>query len=172
MYETGQLVVYGTTGVCRVEGTGTPDLKGVTKLYYFLRPLYQDGVIYAPVDSEKVPIRPVISREEAERLVALIPSLHVQACHGRTLQQLAQHYQSIVQTSDCRELMELTMSIYAKRQEAEQQKHRLGIVDEKYMRQAERLLHGELSAALGIPYDQVPDFIASHVGRSAQRPAQ
>ena len=26
--------------------------------------------------------------------------------------------------------------------------------------------------ALGIPYDQVPDFIASHVGRSAQRPAQ
>ena len=158
MYETGQLVVYGTTGVCRVEGTGTPDLKGVTKLYYLLRPLYQDGVIYAPVDSEKVPIRPVISREEAERLVALIPSLHVQACYGRTLQQLAQHYQSIVQTSDCRELMELTMSIYAKRQKAEQQ--------------AERLLHGELSAALGIPYDQVPDFIASRVSKSAQRPAQ
>jgi CarD family transcriptional regulator len=37
------------------------------------------------------------------------------------------------------------------------------MVDERYMKQAERLLHGELSAALGIPFEEVPDYIAKRV---------
>ena len=37
-----------------------PDLMR-TRLYYVLEPLYQSGVIYAPVDNEKVHMRPVIS---------------------------------------------------------------------------------------------------------------
>ena len=72
MFQPGELLVYGTTGVCRVEEITTPDITRADRgrRYYLLKPLYQDGVIYAPVDSDKVPIRPVISREEAEALIA------------------------------------------------------------------------------------------------------
>ena len=140
MFQPGELLVYGTTGVCRVE-----------------------GVIYAPVDSQKVPIRPVISRQEAENLIDLIPSIQAETCHAPTLQALAQHYQSAVCSHDCRELLELMMSIYAKQRQAEAQKRRLGMVDERYMKQAERLLYGELSAALGIPFEEVQPYIARRV---------
>ena len=34
-----------------------------------------------------------------------------------------------------------------------------GFVDEKYLLLAEKLLFGELSAALGIPFDEVKDYI-------------
>ena len=168
MFQPGELLVYGTTGVCRVEGIATPNLTRAERgrQYYLLKPLYQDGVIYAPVDSQKVPIRPVICRQEAEDLIDLIPSIQAEACHAPTLQALAQHYQSAVHSHNCRDLLELTMSIYLKQRQAEAQKRRLGMVDERYMKQAERLLYGELSAALDIPYEDVQAYIARRVGEA------
>ena len=169
MFQPGELLVYGTTGVCRVEEITTPDITRADRgrRYYLLKPLYQDGVVYAPVDSDKVPIRPVISREEAEALIDLIPSIRAEACRAPTLQVLAQHYQSAVRSHDCKELLELMMSIYAKQRQAEAQKRRLGMVDERYMKQAERLLYGELSAALNIPYEDVQPYIARRVEESS-----
>ena len=69
MFQPGELVVYHTAGVCRVEAITKPNVSGAdrNKEYYQLKPLQQDGVIYTPVDNPKVSIRPMISREEAER---------------------------------------------------------------------------------------------------------
>ena len=125
MFQPGELLVYGATGVCRVEEITAPDFTRADRgrQYYLLRPLHQDGVIYAPVDSGKVPIRPVIFREEAETLIDLIPSVRAEGCHAPTMQALAQHYQSAVRSHNCRELLELTMSIYRKRRKAPAFRH-------------------------------------------------
>jgi len=161
MFQSGDLVVYSTTGVCRVEEICKPGLSGdKNREYYLLKPLHQDGVIYCPVDNTKVPIRAVISREEAEALIDLIPTIQAEACRAPTLQALAQHYQDAVRSHDCRDLIEMMMSIYTKQQQAEAQHRRLGMVDERFMKQAERLLYGEFSAALGIPFEEVQPYIA------------
>lgn len=165
MFQPGDLVVYGTTGVCRVESITRPNLTGADrdKQYYLLKPLQQDGVIYTPVENQKVPIRPVISAKEAEALIDLIPTMQAEACRAPTLQALAQHYQTVVRSNDCRDLIELMMSIYTKRRQVESQKRRLGMVDERYMKQAERLLYGEFSVALGISFEEVQPYIAQRV---------
>jgi len=170
MFQAGELVVYSTTGVCRVEAITKPNLSGAdrNREYYQLKPLQQDGVIYCPVDNPKVSIRPVISREEAEKLIDLIPTMEAEACRAPTLQALAQHYQEAVRSHNCKDLIEMMMSIYAKRRQAEAQKRRLGMVDERYMKQAERLLHGEFSAALGIPFEEVGDYIAKRVAAAQE----
>lgn len=174
MFQPGDLVVYGTTGVCQVEEITRPNLTGAdrNKQYYLLKPLQQDGVIYTPVENQKVPIRSVISPAEAEALIDLIPTMRAEACRAPTLQALAQHYQTAVRSHDCKDLIELMMSIYAKRQQVESQKRRLGMVDERYMKQAERLLYGELSVALGIPFDEVQPYIARRVDGKMPAPAQ
>lgn len=165
MFQAGDLVVYGTTGVCRVESIDQPNMTGAdrNKKYYRLKPFYQDGVIYTPVDNTKVSIRPVITREEADRLIDLIPSIRAEAYRAPTLQALAQHYQKAVHSHSCLALVELMMSIYTKQKQAESLNRRLGIVDERYKKQAERLLYGELAAALEIPFDEVESYIARRV---------
>lgn len=172
MFQPGELVVYGTTGVCRVEEVTRPNLTGNDRNrdYYLLKPLHQDGVIYTPVENGKVPIRPVISAEAAEALIDLIPDIQAEACHAPTVQALAQHYHSAVRSNDCKDLIELIMSIYIKRQQAEAHKRRLGMVDERYMKQAERLLYGELAAALGLSYEQVQPYIAARAEGQAANP--
>lgn len=172
MFQPGELVVYGSTGVCRVEAIEQPNKTGPDRHrnYYRLKPLYQDGVIFTPVDNTKVSVRPVISREEAERLIALIPSIQAEAYRAPTLQALAQHYQTAVQSHSCQELIELMMSIYAKQKQAEAQKRRLGMVDERFMKQAERLLYGEFAVALGLSSpDEVQPYIAQQVDHAATK---
>ena len=169
MFQPGELLVYGTTGVCRVEGVATPNLTRAEwgRQYYLLKPLYQDGVIYTPVENTKISIRPVMTREEANALIDQIPTMQAEACRAPTIQALTQHYQSVIHSGDRRDLIQLLMSIYAKQKQAEAQKRRLGMVDERYMKQAERLLYGELSAALNIPYEDVQPYIARRVEESS-----
>ena len=163
MYQPGELVVYGATGVCRVEELTHLPGGDRKKQYYLLKPLWQDGVIYAPVDSEKVPIRPVISREEAEALVDQMPGIQAAVCRGATVQALAQQYQSAVRDGGHQALIEMMKAIYLKRGQAEAKNRRLGMVDERYMKQAERLLYGELATALEMPFDEVADYIAARL---------
>ena len=169
MFQPGTLVVYGATGVCRVEAIRHPEPRsgGQDKPCYLLKPLYQEGVIYTPVENRKVPIRPVMTREEADALIGLIPTMQAEACRAPTIQALTQHYQSVIHSGDRRDLIQLLMSIYAKQKQAEAQKRRLGMVDERYMKQAERLLYGEPAAALDIPFDQVQPYIARRVEGTA-----
>ena len=171
MFQSGDLLVYGSTGVCEVLSVERREerVDGVRRerMYYQLKPTRQNGVIYTPVDNDKVSMRPVISREEAEALIDAIPSLHPTDCRAVTTQALTQHYQSSLRQHSCKSLMELTMAIHAKRRQAEAQNRRLGMVDERYMKQAEQLLFGELAAALEIPYEEVQPYIASRMAALA-----
>lgn len=164
MYQIGDLIVYGNTGVCRVEAVETPRHRPgeEERQYYLLRPLYQDGAIRIPVDT-KVFMRPVISREEAEKLIDAIPGMNAEVYHERNFTQLAAHYQEALGSHECSDLIELVMSIYAKKQDAESKKRKFGQVDARFMKRAESLLYGEFSVALGIPFDDVQGYIASRV---------
>ena len=157
MFQPGELVVYGATGVCRVESIQQPEphsaLQG--KTCYLLKPLYQDGVIYTPVENAKVPIRPVMTREEADALIGQIPTMQTEACRAPTIQALTQHYQAVIRTHDCRELLGLVISIRAKRRQLSDQNRRLGMVDERFLKQAEQLLYGELAVALRLSPEEV-----------------
>lgn len=168
MFQKDALVIYGKTGVCKVMDITTPDFCRTNpgeekKLYYVLSPLYQDGTIYALVDNPRVFIRPILTKEEAMQLVELIPTIQAQAYYGGSTQDLRNHYQNLLDSNDCTDLVELVMSIYEKKSYVEKTKKKFGAVDEHFMKQAEQLLNGELAAALEMPVEQVSDYIATKV---------
>lgn len=167
MFQPGEKIVYGTTGVCTVqEVTPRDDLPGTAPgtLYYALEPLSGSGVIYLPVDAP-VFMRPVITRQEAEALVARIPEMAAEAYHQRNLQMLRNHYQEVLQSHDCEKLLEMTMSIHVKEKQAIKAGRRLGQIDARFQKRAEELLWGELAVALEIPVEEVPRYIQGKVGR-------
>ena len=77
MYKEGEYIVYGLNGVCLIESITTLDMKDVPKdvEYYSLIPLGQGGKIYVRVDSSQDNMRPVISKDEAERLIKQIDEI-------------------------------------------------------------------------------------------------
>ncbi|MEA5010401.1 MAG: CarD family transcriptional regulator [Angelakisella sp.] len=165
MFSSGDLIMYGNTGVCKVVGTAMRSFSSDVqkKLYYELEPVYQGGVIYTPAENPTVFMRPVITEGEARELIDMIPSIQAEAYHSRALNDLSGHYGAKIQTHDCRDLVELTMSIYEKKRAAAKQKRKVGAVDERFMKRAEELLFGELAAALCIPRTDVQKFIAARL---------
>ena len=161
MYQVGELILYGGTGVCRVTEIVAKRFSRTEpeKLYYVLRPLYSSGTITTPVENGKVFTRPVISRDEAIALIDTIPSINAEAYHNSNLQQLESHYRNELESHDCRDLLRLTMSTYQKKVEREKAKLKFGAVDRRYMERAENLLFGELAVALDIEKDSVQRFI-------------
>lgn len=169
MFEAGALVVYGSDGVCRVEKVGPLEMQGAQKGvdYYTLSPLYHGGTIFTPVDT-KVLMRPVMTREEAEALIAHIPEIQGETCLSHNPRLLHEHYQLSLKSGDCVELVKLIRTIYAKGREAEGKGRHLGQVDERSRKQAMDMLHGELAVALGIPVDQVEEYISRTIDRARE----
>jgi len=167
MYKINDLIVYAKTGVCKITAITRPQESSFDRdqLYYVLQPLYQDYKIYTPVNSN-VFMRPIISAEEADRLIEMIPTIQAEAYYNKRIQGLVQHYEAVINEHNCEDLIELVMSIYAKRQIFQQQKRKLGQIDARFMKRAEELLFGELAMALGMPIDEVHEYIAARVEAS------
>ena len=165
MYQVGDLVFYGSTGVCKVTGITTRTVERHHRVnFYVFKPLYQQNyIILVPVNITKVFMRPIISKGEANRLLDLIPTIATKAYYNCKLSQLSEHYETFLKTHECLDLMRLTISIYAKKQIADHAQRNFGSVDEKYMRRGEDLLFGELAAALDISKNEAAEHVAARI---------
>lgn len=162
MFSIGQKVVYGQSGVCVIEDITEKQLrKNEKSLYYVLKPFFQQNdTIYAPVNSEKIHIREVISKEEANALISEMPLI----AEKTALQNLTpEDYRAELSYHKSEDLAKIAAIIYKKKKTAQSQKKKLGFSDEKYMHIAENLLFGELSVALEIPLEEVKGYIEEKI---------
>lgn len=164
MFAKGERVVYGCTGVCLITDICEKELiRGNKKLYYLLEPVYQqNSLIYAPVEGGKVFMRHVMTAAEADALILKIPKIKDSAMDKEIG---PDELKAAFADYSCDRLVEISAYIYAKKQAALSAKKKLGFVDEKYLHQAENLLFGELSAALGIPFEEVQSYIFKKLGK-------
>ena len=168
MYQKGDLIVYGSSGVCRVEDIGP--LKGAGGVrekrdYYTLSPVFGSGVIYIPADTG-VFMRPVLTKEQVDALIDRIPTLEDKECDLSNLRQLTEHYHAAFESHQCEDLLRLIKALYLRGQNALSQGRRVGLTEMKYRKHAEELLHGEFAVALGIPYDEVAEYISARLAQA------
>lgn len=159
MFQAGEYIVYGNSGVCEVKSVGLPDipLPMDSKPYYTLSPLYSTEIIYTPVDTKQF-MRRVITREEAEQLLADIPDVEEME-QGFNAKWLENMYEASLQKNNCRILVKIIKSIYIKHCDAIVNKKKISDTDHKYLKRAEDLLYSELSVVLGMSVDEVKQHV-------------
>lgn len=161
MFQVNDVVIYGNHGVCRVIGRGflSISVADKEKEYYTLRPLYQkEAVIYVPVGGNKTVMRPVISKEEAERLIRDIPTLD--ALWTANERERESQYRTALKSCDCRELVKMIKALYERRSSRLKDGKKATAVDERYFRMAEEQLYQELAYTFGMEKEGVGPFIA------------
>ncbi len=164
MFEVNDVIVYGKSGICKVVEIGPIALSRADrkKEYYTLRPIYQhEAVIYVPVDNSKTVMRPVISKEEAEQLIADIQEIETVWIVNEREREA--QYRSAISTCDCRELVKIIKTLYQRKKIRLKDGKKVTVVDERYFRMAEEQLYGELAYALGIDKNQVADYITDSI---------
>ncbi len=164
MFEKGELIICGGHGVCRVvDITDNPiDRLDKKRKYYILEPVFEKtSTIYTPVDNEKIIMRRIMNKEEAQKLIE-----HIQEIETVWIQEekrREQTYKDAIRTYDSRSLVQIIKTLYLRKKVRINAGKKVLSSDEQYLRKAEELLYSEMSLALAIPKEQVEKYIIEAV---------
>lgn len=160
MLKENELIMHESAGVCRL--TGREKLDRHHGYYYVLRPLYDSSsTLYVPVDSDRTQLRPIMSREEALALIDQLP--RVELLHFDSLNDQKQRSTEILKAGNQLQLAQLAKTIYQAQSRRSRSSKSTYTSDHSILRQVEKLLFGELAAALEIDREAVQAFIADHL---------
>jgi len=151
MYSVGDYVVYGDSDVCQIDQIGVPEFKfhqSTGKQYYFLKPVFYKGAIFAPTDTQ-VSIRPIIGQEDALRLIESMPALSSCACTSGDKKKMIEHYDRLMGDHSCRALAQTAKSIYLKYHSPNAKTKLPNSTEAAYYKRASELLLQELAVSLG-----------------------
>ena len=157
-------ILYGMNGVCKVVEKKEKEFNGEKEEYYVLKPLHnQKSTIYIPVNCEKAAARiyPILSIEEIYELINSISDENTMWIPNE--EKRKKEYQRILVSGDRLQIIQLIRMLYLKQEEREEEGKRLYVSDERFMRDAEKILYEEFSHVLEITPEQVQPFILKQI---------
>ena len=135
MFEKGDYVVYGTKGVCQVEEITELDMKGTA-----------EGRLYyvlRPCFQKGSTVFTPVEKNDKER---------------------EKRYKEAIRSGDPRQWIRIIKTSYLRGQERIAQGKKATTIDERYFHAAEEQLYEELSIALGVPKENMREYIGSRAG--------
>lgn len=170
MYKIGDIVLYSLNTICRIDEIAVRDFGGKETEYFFLRPVYdENATIYIPTDNDvlKRKMRSILSKEEVYRLIHAMPEIKEMWIEDENKRREVFH--NILAEGDRRKLIMMIKTIYLHQQnQLKNNKRKLHISDERFFKDAEKLLYDEFAYVLGIEPHQVIDFIHKEINSSEQ----
>lgn len=167
MFNKGEYVIYGNTGVCEIIDISTLDIHGAPKekLYYILKPVNQKkSKVFTPVDNTKVVIRKLISKEDVEKIIGDIPNIKELLVKDEKLREKT--YKECINSCQCRNLISLMKTIYIRKEQRLNQGKKLSATDEKYFKLAQDNLNTEFAISLKLSIEEIQHYIMNKVQHS------
>lgn len=156
MYNIGDFVVY-KKDVCKVIDYKKKHIKDID--YYELVPILDNTLkIIVPVNSGF--IRSILSREEAEDVIDMIPDVDVIEVNDKLIEN---EYKRLLHDGGYEGLVKIIKTTYLRNEDRINNKRKISEKDDNYFNLAEKYLYSEFSIALGIPYDEVKEYVIDRV---------
>ncbi|MBQ2807282.1 MAG: CarD family transcriptional regulator [Clostridia bacterium] len=164
MFSIGDYMVYGINGVCLVQDIcASPFDKKDTRTFYLLKPLgaSSGSVIYTPTDNEQVPMRPLMTRAQAEDLIGRMSKLEPLEIPMEKMRR--DLYRQAMHSCDPEQYVRLIKTVYRRRLDMMQQHKRLSETDSDFERNAKLSLYHELSVVLDVKFAEVEQYLTDRL---------
>lgn len=164
MFEKGEYIIYGRSGICKIEDITHLNLSGADKkrLYYVLAPLNIKGSkVYFPVDKEDANARRLISEKDAWALLDEIEDIPEIWIANEKLRE--ESYRRALNSCDYRQWVAIIKTLYTRRQERLSRGKKMAATDERYLKLAEDALYSELAFVMGKNKAEMEPFIISYI---------
>lgn len=159
MFCVGQTVLYGSNGVCMVDDV-TEKRIGKTKMqYYVLKPLCNNtSTLFVPTANQQLvsKMRRILTEDEAEAILRDLPPC---GDWNDNKQERSEQFRAIITEGSCVELIRLIRLVRTHGQEQLAGGKRLHISDERFLKEAEKMICEEFSLVLHISRDEVLERI-------------
>jgi CarD family transcriptional regulator len=151
MYEIGEYIVHPGQGVCLVE-----DVVDNPSATYQLLPVGQRHPmrISFPVASESR-LRPVLSHEEAEDIIAQYPTMQVDEFTNKSNALEEEHFRDEIRLGSCRDSVRVVKTFRTRIAEVKARNKKPPVAYERILKQASERSLSELAVALDLTPDDV-----------------
>lgn len=168
MFQIGQVVCYGTEGVCTITEMKNMKVGHTRSPYYVLKPIHRaTSTIFVPVNNEALvaKMKSVLSVEEINDLLGSVKDGEIAWIEDANERKA--EYQKILMEGERIQKVRLVRTLIRRRKQLQTTGKHLRSGDEQILRDAEKLLVDEFSLVLKIPQEKVPEYIRTHVEMSA-----
>ena len=170
MFEVNDTIMYGTQGICKIVEITEKDFMGTKKEYYVLKPISDEGAtLFAPVNNEKIEskMRRILSEEEIYELIETMPYEEGNWIHNEN--ERKEQYKKIIAGGDRTELIRMIKALYFHKKEREADGKHLYLSDERFFKEAERILYDEFQYVLKIQKEELMTFIFTRIENGGNR---
>ncbi len=162
LFKAGDYVVY-KRDVCQIKRTKTIS----DREYYVLHPIDDETLtINVPIDNPLGYLRPVISKKEAEKLIASISKIPLIETADRMIEN---QYKILLHSGKLEDLVRIIKTSYLRNDERKKNGKKIGEIDDNYFHLAERILYNELSISLGKCYADTENYVVETVQKSSEK---
>ena len=152
MFQVNDHVFYGVNGVCVIDDVCTEPFEGAPKdvLYYVLHTISEPRqIIFNPVNNEKVPMRHVMTKDDAASFFSLLPTLSPLA--GNSAKELRDAYIRSIKSGDPTEWGRVMCTYRTRLRLADAKLTRVTDAERGFHESARRMLAAEIGLALCFP---------------------
>ena len=164
MYSIGDMVMYGSFGICKVTAIEKRDLTGEEQEYYILKHINSEkNVFYVPTNNDKAlsKMHRIYSKAEVDELISHMNSEGLIWIDNDIKRK--EEYSRIIKDADKHEIIRLIKTLYLRRKQLAESGKKLRSTDENYLSLAENMLFEEFAYALDIDKSEVVEYIEKHI---------
>lgn len=160
MYSSGDCVVYGIHGVCRVVGFEKQLVNRKRTEYMVLEPLNNNESRYYLPTANPTAMAKLKSILSAEEMRTLLASDEIRKnCWINDENQRKQHYRDLISGGDRVTILQMVYSLYRYRAEQTAAGRKFHLCDENFLRDAEKLLASEIGQVLDMTPEAARDYL-------------
>jgi len=167
MYKENDLIHYGTNGVCRVNAIVERPFHEKKVTYYELKPVFnKNSTLYVPVDNEELTsrMRKTITKKQINTLLSTLSDEECIWIENES--ERKEKYKQILLSGNSRDMVVMIKTLYLHQEEKKAIGKKMHMADERFFKDAERLVYDEFSVALKIPQSEVPDYIREMIEKN------
>ena len=167
MFNVDDIVTYGINGVCKIVTIEEKNLMGTKKNYLVLKPLNDDkSTFYVPVDNENLlsKMRKLLSEDEINQLIDSMPNEKILWINNE--RERKERYRQIIADGNHSELIRMIKAIHLEKKDREEKGKKLHISDERFLKEAEKILYDEFQYVLNLSEKDVMSYIFTRIDKN------
>lgn len=165
MFKKGDLVIYSSHGICKIDDICEKTISNVTKKYYSLHPMDDRKLsISIPVDNDKVTIQELLTKEEAENI---IESFKLEGYEWIAIDnERSTKYNEILKEGNRMEIAKIANTLMKKKVELDSNGKKFHEKDKKILLGIQNILFTELAFILNTTLEEIKDQINEYISNT------
>ncbi|MGG7143322.1 CarD family transcriptional regulator [Clostridium nigeriense] len=162
MFKKGDLVIYSSHGVCKIDDVCEKTISYVTKSYYTLHPMEDNKLsISIPVDNDKVSILELLTKEEAGTILESFKDEGVEWINID--KDRSEKYSEIIKKGNRTEIAKIVNTLMKEKINLESNGKKFHEKDKKMLSGIQNILFSELAFLLNTTSQEIEKKVSGYI---------